>query len=110
MFNFKFKKSKKIFRFNLSDRICIDCFSGWVTLLLFFLVLNLTLIIFSASLYYRIDKGVAFAVNGGVGGDRDFSQINKEDLDAIIYDFSLKASALKDLKQGKGLNIVDPSW
>jgi len=109
MFNLEFKKIKKIFSFKTSDRLCFDCSCGWISLLLFFVILNVSLVVFSIFLHIKISKGEAFVVEGGGGEELNFSQINKSDLDKIIYDFSLKKDYFDNLKQKKSINVVDPS-
>ncbi|MBU1557644.1 hypothetical protein KKC45_01655 [Patescibacteria group bacterium] len=109
MSDLKFKKLKKILRFSLSDCLRVDCSYGWIGLLLFFLILNFSVAMFNIFLYHQIDKGEIFVVEGNPESNLNFSQINKEDLDVIVYDFNLKANSFQDLKERKNLGIVDPS-
>ncbi len=109
MFNLEFKKINKVFGRNISGRFCSGDSCGWATLLVFFVVLNLAVIIFSTYLYYKIGRGEAFVADEKIGDSKGFVRINKGDLDEIIYDFSLKSDSFKELKQQKSLGIIDPS-
>lgn len=101
---------KKIFGINFKDIFNVSYSDGWIGLIIFFLLLNISLATFNLFLYIRIDNNQAFVISNEEKEEiTHISQINKNKLNKTIDIFNKKSEDFESLKKVRVDDIVDPS-
>jgi len=109
MFNLNFEKIKIKFRFQFIKRFCIGCFCPWIILVLSFVLIMISMSVFSISLHQKIDKGVAFLVSQKNEEEGNIKKINEEILKRVVSEFELKEKVFGERKKMNNLGIIDPA-
>jgi sensor histidine kinase YesM len=99
---------KRIFRQKIIISKKLQSQRHWVITLSFFLLVSVGIVVFSLSLYLKIDKGEIF-LSGEIKGETvEFNKIERDELTKVINSFNKRAEKLEEIKKEDN-DIVDPS-
>ncbi|OGD68087.1 hypothetical protein A3E89_00790 [Candidatus Campbellbacteria bacterium RIFCSPHIGHO2_12_FULL_35_10] len=102
-------KKNKIINFNLGKFFVVTRNRLWVTTVLFFVVLCVFVLSYSANLYLKIERGDAFSFKEVESNESSIQKIEEEDIAKIINYFTDKEVGFKSLLDGGVKKIIDPS-
>lgn len=103
------KKTKRSSIFKFTNLFSFNRTDIWFSFLIFFILVNISIILFSLYLYIQIDSGKIFIVEDSSALDAKIDKIDIEKMSNIIKDFDNRENQFNLLLQEKQIDIVDPS-